>query len=300
MTDGLPIVDPHMHLWDLSRAWYDWLQADPLPNNPAGDIAAIAHRAYGLDDYLADSAGWTVTKTVHIECGLPFTEQLAETDWLQAMADARGHPHGIVAGASLEHPGVEALLAAHAARPNVRGVRQIVNWHADPLKTYTARDLLDDGDWRAGYALLAKYGLSFDLQLYPAQMATAERLAGGHPDTPLIVNHAGMPTDRDEAGLALWDAGMAALAERPNICVKISGLGMVDRAWTTDSIRPFVLRTIELFGVDRCMFASNFPVDRIHGDFNTHYGAYSAITADFSADERAALFARNAERIYRL
>ena len=295
-----PIVDPHMHLWDLSRARYAWLRDDPLPNNPAGDITPISGKSYGLDDYLADTTGWTVARTVHIECGLPFTEQLAETDWLQAMADARGHPHGIVAGAQLEHPDIEALLAAHAARPNTRGVRQIVNWHVDPLKTYTPRDLLDDPAWRAGYALLARYGLSFDLQIYPSQMIAAARLAGDHPDTQVILNHTGMPTDRDEAGLARWRQGMAALAAWPNVSVKISGLGMVERAWTTETIRPFVLRAIDLFGVDRCMFASNFPVDRIHGAFHTHYESYLAITADFSADERAALFAANAERLYRL
>ena len=296
----LRILDPHMHLWDLGRHYYSWLQDDPLPNNPAGDMSGIAYRSYGLDDYLADAAGWTIAGLVHVECGLPPKDQLSETDWLEGLAAERGLIEGIVAGANLDDSGVEPLLVTQAERPHVRGVRQIVNWHPDPLKTYTDRDLLADSRWRAGYALLARYGFSFDLQIYPGQMAEAARLAGEHSDISVILNHTGMPTDRDAAGLEQWRRGMALLAQQPNVSVKISGLGMVDRNWTVDSIRPFVLHAIDTFGVDRCMFASNFPVERVHGAFGAHYGAYDAITRDFSAEEREKLFAANAERIYRL
>lgn len=295
-----PIVDPHMHLWDLDRHYYAWLQDTPLPNNPAGDMASIAYKSYGLDDYLADAKGWNVVQVVHVECGLPPKDQLSETDWLQAIADQRGVIGGIVAGANLDDPDVEAMLAAHAARENVRGVRQIVNWHKDPAKTYGPTDKLLDAQWRKGFSLLAKYGLSFDLQLYAAQMTVAAELADAHPDIPLIVNHAGMPTDRDEAGLAAWREGLATLAKRPNVTCKISGLAMVDRSWTTASLKPFVLQVIETFGVERCLFASNFPVEKVHGSFGAFYAAYDAITAGFSHDEREALFAGNARRVYRL
>lgn len=294
-----PIVDPHMHLWDFDRHYYAWLQDTPLPNNPAGDMSSIA-KPYGLDDYLADAKGWNVVQVVHVECGLPPKDQLSETDWLQAIADQRGVIGGIVAGANLDDPNVEAMLAAQAARRNVRGVRQIVNWHKDPAKTYGSTDKLLNAQWRKGFALLAKYGLSFDLQLYASQMAMATELADAHPDIPLIVNHAGMPTDRDEAGLTAWREGMASLAERPNVSCKISGLAMVDRSWTTASLKPFILQVIETFGIERCMFASNFPVEKVHGSFGAFYAAYDAITAGFSHDEREALFAGTARRIYRL
>lgn len=300
MTYRGPIVDPHMHLWDLEQRYYAWLQDTPLPNNPAGDMSSIAHRSYGLDDYLADVAGWNVAQAVHVECGLPPKDQLSESDWLQGLADRRGVIGAIVAGAWLDDPGVEALLEAQAARPNVRGVRQIVSWHVDPAKTYGDRDLLRDPAWRKGYALLAKHGLSFDLQLYPSQMATAADLAAVHPDIPVIVNHAGMPTDRDADGLAAWREGLALLAERPNVSCKISGLAMVDRAWTLESLRPFILRVIETFGPKRCMFASNFPVEKVHGDFDAFYRVYDAVTADFGEAERALLFGGTATRIYRL
>jgi predicted TIM-barrel fold metal-dependent hydrolase len=296
----LPIVDAHMHLWDLDRLHYGWLQDDPLPNNPAGDISSLAHRHYRLDDYLADAAGWNVVKTVHIECGLPLKDQLAETDWLQDMARTRAYPQAIIAGVVLQAPDVLARLEAQAGRPNVRGVRQIVNWHRDPAKTYTDADLLQDERWRAGFAALARFGLSFDLQIYPSQMPAAAELAALHPTVPLILNHAGMPTDRDRSGLGMWKEGLRLLAARPNVSIKVSGLGMVDRTWTVESIRPFVLGVIDAFGPDRSMFASNFPVDRIHGAFGRHFEAYDEITQDFSPTERRRLFSGTAERIYRI
>ena len=300
MGRDLRIVDSHVHLWDLSRARYGWLQDDPLPNNPAGDMSPIAHRDYLLKDYLADTGDWRVDKIVHVEAGQPRGHQLAETDWLQAMADNYGYPHGIVAGADLTDPDLDALLEAHAARRNVRGVRQIVCWHVDPKKTYNPADPLLDPVWRAGFGKLARHDLSFDLQLYPSQMASAVELADAHPDIPLIINHAGLPTDRDDAGMATWRVGLKALAERPQVSIKISGLGITDRAWTPDSIRPVLLTCIETFGTRRAMFASDFPVERVHGSFDAFYSAFDAITADFSADERDRLFAANAEAIYRI
>ncbi|PQZ84533.1 MULTISPECIES: amidohydrolase [unclassified Brevundimonas] len=305
MGGDLRIVDPHVHLWDLSRARYGWLQDHPLPNNPAGDMSPIAHRDYLLKDYLADTTNWRVDKIVHVEAGQPIGQQLAETDWLQAMADSGAQPHagqpqGIVAGVDLQDPDLDAHLEAHAARPNVRGVRQIVCWHEDPLKTYTDRDRLRDPAWVAGLGKLARRRLSFDLQLYPSQMATAAIVASRLPDVPMIVNHAGLPTDRDEAGMARWRTGLRLLAAQPQVSIKISGLGITDRAWTPDSLRPIVLECIDAFGIDRAMFASDFPVERVHGTFDAFYSAFDAITADFSADERDRLFAANAEAIYRI
>jgi predicted TIM-barrel fold metal-dependent hydrolase len=161
-------------------------------------------------------------------------------------------------------------------------------------------DLIRTAAWRRGFGLLRRFGLSFDLQLYPAQMHDAAALAHEYPDVPIILNHAGMPVDRDDQGLDLWRRGMRELAAAPNVAVKISGLGVADRHWTLKSIRPFVLETIEAFGVSRCMFASNFPVDKLWSDFDRLYGAFREITRPFSEAERRQLFHDNAARYYRL
>jgi predicted TIM-barrel fold metal-dependent hydrolase len=211
-----PVVDAHMHLWDLDKIRYPWL-TPPLPVGITGDVNSIA-KTYQLDDYLRDSGGETgrfrVAKVVHVEAGANPADSLKETRWLQSIADARGYPQALVAHAELNSPNVEVLLAEHASHRNVRGIRQILNWHPDPKKTYTPRDLLADPTWERGFALLRKYGLSFDLQIYPGQMHAAAQLAARHPDTPIILNHTGMPVDRDAAGLQAWRAGMQALAPR--------------------------------------------------------------------------------------
>ena len=298
--DDFPIVDPHHHLWDLERYSYPWLSVRPLPASVAGDVAPIA-KSYLLDDYLADAANQNLVKSVHVDAGFDPSQPVEETRWLQSIAGQRGFPHGIVARAELHRSDVEATLAAHCRFPNTRGIRHIVNWHPDPAKTYVAKaDFLTDTAWLRGFALLKRYNLSFDLQLYPSQMADAAALAAAHGDTTIILNHAGMPVDRDPEALALWRTGMRALAAQPNVWVKISGLGMVDWRWTEESIRPFVLNTIEIFGPDRCMFASNFPVDKLYSSFDALYGAFKRIVSDFSVGERRKLFSDTALAVYRI
>jgi predicted TIM-barrel fold metal-dependent hydrolase len=296
---GPPFVDAHVHLWDLERIRYPWLTPPFDDQGPNGSVEAIAV-SYGLDDYAADAGDWNVLGVVHVEAGAEASAALDETRWLQAMADTRGLPSAMVAFAALDAPDVEELLEAHAAHRGVRGVRHIVNWHADPRRTYTPRDVTGDAAWQAGFSLLAKYGLSFDLQCYPGQMAGLAALVARHPDTPVMINHAGMPVDTDDEGKALWRRGMSALAALPHVNVKLSGFGFVHRQWTQEQIAPYILEAIDMFGTRRCMFASDVPTDKLFGSFDRHLSAYDAVTADFSRDERLDLFARNAVRLYRL
>ena len=293
------IVDAHHHLWDLGRGYhYAWLQDRPLPFGVCGELAPIA-TDYLLADFKADTAAYDLVKSVHIEAVSLHPED--ETAWLQKIADRDGFPHAIVARTELHLPGAEASLASHKQHRNLRGIRHIVNWHRDPRLTFTdRRDLLTDPAWRAGFSLLKKYDLSFDLQLYPSQMADAADLAHRHPETLIILNHTGMPVDRDAEGRAQWLSGMRRLATQDNVVAKISGLGMVDWHWNSESIRPFILETIACFGIDRCMFGSNFPVDKLYGGFNALYAAFEHIVADFSEAEKQKLFHDNAVAHYRI
>ncbi|MES2337192.1 MAG: amidohydrolase family protein [Pseudomonadota bacterium] len=296
MPHNLPFVDAHVHLWDLDHIAYPWLTPPFADDGPNGSVERIA-QTYRLDDYLAETAGWDVRGIVHVDAGADAPAALDETQWLQGIADARGMPNAIIAFAALDDPEVEALLEAHAAHPNVRGIRHIVNWHADPQRTYTPRDVTQDAAWAAGFALLAKYGLSFDLQAYPGQFVALAELIARHPDTHVVINHTGMavPGEWD-----VWRSGMAALAALPNVAVKLSGVGFTHRPWTIDQVRPYILDAIGLFGPTRALFASDLPTDRLFGSVAQHLDAYDAITAGFSDDERRALWGRNANRIYRL
>ena len=296
-----PTIDPHHHLWDLERHYYPWL-SDPMKPSLVGDYSMLRH-SYLAADFLADIARQNVVKSVHLEAGHDKQNPLVETRWLQAIADDprwKGFPHGIVAYADFSDPGVEAVLDGHCAFANMRGIRQILNHHPNPTFNFVDRDYLEEPAWCANFGLLKKYRLSFDLQLYFPQMGAAAALARRYPDIQVIINHTGTPVDRDAASILAWRRGMALLAECPNVATKISGLGMVDHHWKVESIRPFVLEAIDLFGVERCMFASNFPVDKMFSDYGVLWNAFRTITAGFTPAERAALFHDNAARFYRL
>jgi predicted TIM-barrel fold metal-dependent hydrolase len=296
MTTPLRVVDPHIHLWDLSTGLYPGLETPST--GFIGSNAPIA-RSYLLDEFRAEGGTEVeVIKAVHVEA-FP-TDPVAEARTIQLLADASPVPLAIVASADLSAPDVEALLARHATFPALRGIRQVVNRHRIPLYNYADRDFMSESGWQQGFKLLAKFGLSFDMQLYPRQFGEAAAIAAANPNTPIIINHAGMWADRDLAGWRAWRDGLRTLAAQPNIAVKISGLGMFDHHFTTESLRPLVLETIDAFGADRAMFASNFPVDKLFSDYPTLWNAYAAIVAGCSGSEQAALFRSNAERIYRL
>ncbi|EEA04461.1 amidohydrolase 2 [Burkholderia sp. H160] len=297
----MQVVDSHIHLWDLKTHRYPWLE------NPGvsfvGDARDLKHD-YLLDDLLGEAGDIDVLKIVHVEANHDPADPVEETRWLQSTADRAascGMPNAIVAAVDLSAQNAPALLEAHASFANTRGIRQILNVHDNKLFDYVGRHYMREPQWREHFALLRRYGLSFDLQLYPSQMEEAAALARAHADTLLVVNHAGMFVDRNSvAGYRAWREGMRMLAACPNIAVKISGLAMFDHRWTVESLRPYVLETIDTFGVERAMFASNFPVDRLFGSYTDLWRAYASIVGDASEAEKDALFRRNAERYYRI
>lgn len=300
--DTIPKIDAHHHLWDVDGDRYPWLVSPDPVQRVYGDSARLRFN-YRLDDFLRDTDGAGVVKSVHVQTGWDPADPVGETAHLQAIADGNpgGFPHAIVAAAELQQPDVERVLERHCAHPNMRGIRACLNWHDVPLYRWADRpDVMRDEAWRRGYRLLARYGLSFDCQIYPHQADDAAALADLAPDTPLIVLHAGMPIDRSAEGLGLWRSGLALLAARPNVAIKFCGLSMLIHDWTADLMRDFALPVIDAFGPDRVMFASNFPVDRLKGGYRAYFDAYGRAVADFPFAERRAMFHNNAARLYRL
>ena len=297
----MQVVDPHIHLWDLKTHHYPWLAKPGV--SFVGDARDLKHD-YLVADLHADAQDIDVLKVVHVEANHDPADPVEETRWLQSVADSagsRGMPQAIVAAVDLSAPNAAQVLEGHIAFANMRGVRQILNVHADPLYDYVGRHLMRDPLWRENFSLLRRYGLSFDMQLYPSQMDEAVALANAHPDTQFIVNHAGMFVDRSSVeGYRAWRDGMRRLSACSNVAVKISGLAMFDHRWTVESLRPYVLETIDTFGTARAMFASNFPVDRLFGSYTDLWHAYASIVEGASADEKTALFKSNAERFYRI
>lgn len=294
MAAKLEIVDPHVHLWDL------WTRIYPHFETPApdGSNAAIC-RSYLIDEYLGEGRGEVEIKgLVHVEA-FP-TDPVKETQTLARVAETSPVPVVIVSYGDLTSADFPAELDRHAAYPIFRGIRQVVNQHTDPRRSYGVPDRMSHPNFLSGLRELGRRGLSFDLQLYPHQMEQAAKLAAQAPDTQLVLNHAGMWVDRHLEGWKQYKAGLRKLAAEPNVAVKISGIGMLDPGWTVESMRPIVLETLEAFGPARAMFASNFPVDKLHADFPAVWRAFATIVAELTASEQAGLFRDNARHIYRI
>lgn len=297
----IPRIDCHHHLWRPSRYSYPWLQPDAeRPTAIFPDLTPIAGD-YWIDDYLSDVRAAGVVKSVHLDSGYVPDDPVGETQLLQGLADEYGFPHGIVARAALERPDIQATLEAQIQFPNLRGVRHILNWHQDAAKRFTSRcGWMQNSQWLRGFSLLARYGLSFDLQIWPHQMPEAAALARRFPDIPLILNHAGMPIEHNAAGRHEWRKGLRQLAACENVTVKISGLGMVFPDWGVESVRWWVGEILTLFGIRRVMFASNFPVDKLYCSLNALYQVFDLLTAELNDSEAQAVFFHNAARVYKL
>lgn len=293
------IVDAHIHLIDTTNPYKSPHAHDYLPPN-----------------YRADSNGYNIVGVVHIEAHWDPKDRVGETRWLRGLADA-GKEYGllkaIVGEADISADDLDRLLEGHTRDPLARSIRHIVNYLDGPDADWWAsqgykakpgwiagQDYLANPKFVANFPRLARYGLGFDYMGFPNHMKPMAKLARDNPGITVYVEHTGMPYDHSPEGVAFWREGMRALAEAPNVVCKISGLGNTVPQWTEASIRPYVLDAIEIFGIDRCMFASNFPTDNAFSSMKAIWEAFFSITSGFSADERDKLFARNAIRYYRL
>jgi predicted TIM-barrel fold metal-dependent hydrolase len=285
------IVDAHHHLWDLSHGplRYPWLQ-DPEPHEFfLGDYSKLK-RDYLPADYRRDAEGLGIVKTVHVEAECSREQQVAETEWLTALNAREGMPNAIVAHAWFHTPEAAQILERQASFPLVRGIR------SKPFRDGMMREKA----WLAGYALLERFGLAWDCRVKTWELEEAAGVVRAHPGIPVVLNHTGFPWDRSDAGLDVWRRGMRAIAASPHCYCKLSCLCLPEGPWDYDGNRRVVLEAIEIFGVERCLFASNFPVDGLRVGFKRMFEDYQRMTKDFAPAERQALFHDNAARFYRL
>ena len=294
-----PFVDAHQHFWDMERNPHPWLQHEPVEFR-YGDYSALK-RNYLPADLARDTQGCAPVKTVHMEAEWERADPVAETRWLTALAAATGWPAARAAHATLDRDDVEDVLARQAAHALVRGIRHKPVTSAQPQEA--RRGLpgsMDDDRWRRGYALLARHGLSFDLQAPWWDLDQAADLARDFPGTQIILNHTGLPADRSADGLAGWRQALARLAQWPNVALKVSGLGQRGLPWRPEANVPVIRDAIAIFGAERCMFASNFPVDSLVAGYRTLLDGFMTAIASRPSTERRALLHDNAVRIYRL
>ena len=295
------IIDAHHHFWDLDRNYHPWLCDDPPIEGRHGDYRAI-RRNYLPDDFRRDWDGLRVIGSVYVEAEWDPSDPAGETAWAESVADESCFPTVIVAQAWLGRRDVEEVLAAQAAFGRVRGVREKPATAGRPDEVIPhAPGSMSDPAWQAGYAHLESCGLSFDLQAPFWHLPEARALAERFPGITIVLDHTGLPNLRTPEGLAAWRKCMKTLAGAPNAVVKISGLGEPHLPkWSVRTHRDVVLETIDVFGVDRCMFGSNHPVDRLYAPYGAIMRGFQEMTSRFSLAERRMLFYENAMRWYRI
>lgn len=292
----MPIVDAHHHLWSLEAVSYPWLLERGVERF-FGDPTPI-QQDYGVADFRRDQAGRNIAKSVHVQVGAAAGEEVAETRWLSEQSERLGLPTAIIAFCDLSSPAALSLIAEHRAISRaLRGVRHIVSRHANEDSRNGSPGLLADPLFAQNLVALAGLGLSFDLQLTPPYLLEAARLFGRIPDLPVALCHAGSPWERDANSLREWTDGLAALAALPSTVCKLSGLGMFDRVWTVESLTPIVRTVLDIFGPDRVMWGSNFPVDKL---YRSYVEALDAMLQIVPTPIHEPVFRGTAERFYRI
>ena len=300
---NIPIVDAHHHLWDLNNEHtkYSWLM---VTEGEAffGDYAAI-RKSYLLEDYIKDAQNQNLIKSVHVQAEHDDDKPINETAWLQSLADNHSSklPNAIVAFADFSKDNIVEILDGHQEYKNTRGIRQILSFNKEePKYSHASEDFMKNTTWVENFKNIRNRNLSFDIQIYKHQMQDAADLANKYDDVVFILNHTGEPCYQTEEYIQSWEENMKKLAKCENVAAKISGLGMFDPQWTIDSTRIFVEKTIQIFGIDRCMFASNFPVDKIFNTFDNYWESFKEITKNYSENDKKLLFSSNAEKFYRI
>ncbi len=296
---SFPVIDAHQHFWQLGGGNYPWLEEPAQISFRYGNYSSI-RRSYLPQDYRRDTAHVHIVQTVHIEAECSRSWKFAETTWLEELSRTFGLPSACVAYAALGAADADEVLARHAASPLMRGIRE------KPAAAANAREVhrglpgsMDDSAWRRGYRWLSHHGFSFDLQTPWWHLDAAADLARDFPEIAVILNHTGLPADRSAEGLAAWRRGLELVAGAPNVALKISGLGRSGRQ-SLEVNGPVIRDAISIFGSDRCMFASNYPVESLVASFDEIFACFLAAIADRSAAEQRMLVHDNAKRIYRL
>jgi len=297
----LPILDCHQHFYDARRLRYPvFAQRSAGFETLVGDYGALP-RVYRPETYAQDTAGWNVVKTVWAE--FISEDPVDEVRWAGELVQATGRPDGMIGLVDFRSPDLERRLETYASAGPVRCVRQHLGWHpTDPLLRFApGPDLLFDVAWRRGVASLRGRGLACEIEIFGPQLPDLAALAAAYPDIQFVLPVMGWPLDLTGDGRSAWKRGVAAVAGRPNVALKIFGMECIfGIRWTVAQIRPWILEAIDAFGPHRCMFASHMPICRLACTFGQLYDAYLEVIVGCSPLEKRQLMCDTAASVYRL
>ena len=288
------IVDSHFHIW--RQADLPWLLG-PMQPRIFGPYEPI-RRDYPVTEYLADARACGVTQAVYVQANWAPARHLDEVAFVSQASEDSGFPIAIVAYADMLAEDVRPQLDALAKNARVRGVRMQLHWHKNPLYRFASGpDLCSEPHLQANIDLLADYGFSFDLQVFAGQMEGAALLAFFCPEVTFVIQHAGMLEDVSPDGISQRSETLPRLAAHTNVVCKLSGLGTFLRRNDADHIRFIISETLALFGPERCLFGSNFPIEKLWTTYPELIGAHRAAVPIGAANH---VFNETARRVYRL
>jgi len=292
----MKIVDAHHHFWDPETNYHPWLRDVPMIPFRYGDYSSIRKR-FMPADYDRVAKKQDVIASVTMEGEWDPKDPLGEARWIQQLVATETRPAAHAAQAWLDRDDLPEVLEQLAELPVVRSIRHKPNATAAPGGQTGG---LSELAFARGYKQLATYGFHFELQTPWWHLVELIPLIDCSPDTKVIINHTGLPSDRTADGLAGWLKALRTVAEFPQVFIKISGLGLAGKNWLIEDNNQIINRTIEVFGPDRCMLASNFPVDGLCGSFDTIWSGFEQATKHLTNSERSALFCKTAIDLYRL
>ena len=297
---SVTLIDAHHHLWDLKKNPYPWLQEASEPHFFLGNYDALK-KSYLWPDYQKDTSNHNVIATVHCEAEWSRDDQVGETQWLTEMHKHTGQPCAIVAHVWFHTDNSEEILARQASFPLVKGIRSKPLTASSPsaMKSHQSGSM-QDPRWLEGFSRLSKYQLSWDLRVPYWHLAEAAEVAELFPRTQIVLNHTGFPWDRSAEGLKAWRVAMERIARCSNVWLKVSEFGLKDKPWSYSENQVIVQDALSIFGIERCMFASNFPVASLRIDFNTLVNSVAKMINGYSPKQQQDFFVNNAAKFYRL
>jgi predicted TIM-barrel fold metal-dependent hydrolase len=288
------MIDAHFHIW--RQADLPWLSG-PMQPRIFGPYEPI-RRDYPIEEYLSDARSAGVTQAVYVQANWPNDQFVEEVNFVSEASDRAGFPIAIVGFADMLADDARPQLDKLARNRRVRGIRQQLHWHENALYRFAREpDLPRNPVLQRNVSQLASYGFSFDLQVFTGQMASAAELAAACPDVTFILQHAGMLEDTSPDAITRWKAGMTHLAKCPNVFSKLSGLSTFLRRNDAAHVAMIARETLRIFGAERCLFGSNFPIEKLWTSYADLAAAHRAAVPDYAQD---AVFKTTAKRVYRL
>jgi len=292
----MKIYDSHVHFWDLALNKHAWL-IDKIEDSFLGNYSKIC-KNYLPTDLKTAAKEFDLIGATHVQAGWDSSDALNETKWLNNLYDTNKLPNAIIGYANLTLKNLSSVLEDHAAQTRFRGIRQILNWHENSYFSGCSQNIILNSNFIKGFKFLKRFKLIFELQAYSTQLLSLIPLFQQEDETQVIIEHCGLPLFLKQEDIDVWKMSLKRAAQLPHIAIKISGLEMFFQYFNKYiSKKEIVAFCLNTFGIDRCLFGSNFPVYQLRQNYAETIKPILA--QNLTETELQKILCKNAEKLYR-